>query len=358
MLNRLTNKVAGEWLLGLSLIGLIISSIYLHRFPAYDKTDFKVIYILFIFLVIIKGLERTNLLHIIAYKFKTKKWLSQKLILLTAILSIFITNDVALLTVVPLTLSMEINNVAILIILETITANGVSALTPFGNPQNIFIYLHYHLHPLMFIKTIAPFSFISLVFVLLIAQKKAKITYNNSGDNSNNILNPLAYGYLVLFFSFIMALLKILPLYIGLLALVYAIFFDKKSLGIDWVLLITFLAFFGFTDNIEHLLKISIDNPLEAFLYPAIGSQIISNVPGALFFADFTCNWKALLWGVSVGGFGSLMGSLASLISFRLYKAKKKKVKKFVIEFHVYNYIAFFIGILTYLLINWIGYWN
>ncbi len=347
MVAKLSKKIAGEWLLIFSLAGVVFTSVYLRRFPVYDETDFKVVYILLVFLVIIKGLEQSHFLHNMAAKFEQGKWLSQKLIILTAILSMFVTNDVALLTVVPLTLALDIDKKALLVILETLTANAASALTPFGNPQNIFIYFHYHLHPVVFVKTIAPFCLVSLAFIFLVSFIKANLTVLNS-RHSGETLNWLAYCYLVFFVCFILAVLKIIPLAVGGVVLIFALIFDQKSLRIDWFLLATFVAFFGFTDNLEKILPISINNSIEAFLYSALGSQIISNVPGALFFADFTTNWKALLWGVSVGGFGTLVGSLASLISYRLYRAKENNTGYFLLLFHLYSFLAFGLGIITY----------
>lgn len=349
MANRVIEKIAGEGILVLSLIGLVVTSLYLRRFPAYDKTDLEVVYILFVFLVIVKGLETANLLGAVAAKFRKGRWLSLKLVLLTAILSMFVTNDVAILTVVPLTLALDVDDTGTLVILETLAANAASALSPFGNPQNIFIYFHYHLHPLEFIRAIAPFCLVSIGFTLVIAWKKRLINILGSGAGDRNVAWN-AYVYLALFLIFVLAVLKILPLVVGLIAVAYSLLFDRNSLSIDWLLLLTFLAFFGFTDNLTKLLIFTLDDSLKTFMYSALGSQFISNVPGALFFSDFTKNWQALLWGVSVGGLGNLIGSLASLISYRLYRAKFRCQKGFLVKFHAYGYAVYLLGILTYIL--------
>ncbi len=349
--NRFIKKIAEEWLLFLSSLGLILTSIYLKRTPFYSKTDFKVLYTLFIFLIIIKGLERTNFFLILSNKIKNGKYISQKLLLLTAVLSMFVTNDVALLTIVPFSLTLNIENIEILIIFETLTANIVSSLTPFGNPQNIFIYYHFHLHPLVFIKTMAPFSII-LFFIILIISNRYNKTGISNDSNSLEKIKKNSYIYLGFFILFILAIIKILPLEIGILAILYPLILDRKSLKIDYFLLLTFLAFFGFTDNLIRILKISLANSNQVFIFSALGSQFISNVPSALFFADFTNNWKSLLWGVSVGGLGTIIGSLASLISYRLYKAKFNETKNFLIKFNLYGYLFFFLGILLYFIIN------
>jgi len=346
---RVIKKLIEEWLLSITIIGLIISSLYLKRFPVYTYNDFKVVYTLFVFLVLIKGLEKSGFLYSIASSFFGGEGLYLKLILSTAFLSIFVTNDIALLTVIPLTLSLNVEDKKSLIIMETITANGASALTPFGNPQNIFIYYYYHLCPLEFIKAIAPFTFIFLFFVLLIAPKKVK---NMKKTKITENFNKKSYIYVIFFLLFILSVLKILPIEIGIIPIIYAILFDKDILFIDYLLLATFLCFFGFTDNLIHIFSFSLENSRQVFLYSAFASQAISNVPSALFFADFTSNWKALLWGVSVGGFGNLIGSFASLISYRLYRAKFPNSKGFLIKFHLYSYLAFFLGIAVYFLIN------
>jgi len=350
MVNKMVKKVAGEWLLVLSAMGLAVTSLYLKRFPTYTPNDFKVIYTLFVFLIILNGLERSGFLSCVASRFKRGRHLPQKLILLTALLSVFVTNDVALLTVVPFTLTLNVDGTEMLVILETLTANGVSALTPFGNPQNIFIYYYYHLHPWEFVRTIAPFTVASFIFVLSISYRRAKMAIADDSDEVVRCDNKKTCVYLISFPLFVLSILRLLPLEIGVFVIAYAILFDRRSLGIDYPLLATFLTFFGFTDNLMRIFKFSLENPVQVFLYSAVGSQIMSNVPSALFFADFTSNWKALLWGVSVGGFGNLIGSLASLISYRFYRAKFPNSRSFLIRFHLYGYLAFFLGCAMYFL--------
>ncbi len=344
MANRVVKRIAAEWLLVLTILGWCATALYLRRFPHYSPTDFKVVYTLLIFLVIIKGLEHTEVLPGIAARLDKGRHLPQKLIIITGILSMFVTNDVAVLTMVPLTLALGLDEK--IIILETLVANGASTFTPFGNPQNIFIYYHYDLHPLTFIGAIAPFTLVSF-FLIFLASFTVKKRGPEQGPREIGDIHHFqrpGYLYLTFFVIFVLAVLKILPLYIGILPLLYAILWDRQSLRVDYLLLLTFLAFFGFTDNLMHMMKFSLDNGAEVFLYSSLGSQIISNFPSTLLFADFTQNWRALLWGVSVGGFGNLIGSLASLITYRLYKSHTKEQKKFLTKFHMYGYVAFALG--------------
>ncbi len=352
MIKKIAVKIADEWIFSFSLAGLLSTSFYLKRLPQYNKTDFQVIYIIFVFLVIIKGIESSNFLDLIGTKLKKDKWLSLKLVMFTAVLSMFVTNDVALFTIVPITLTLHVADAGMLVILETLAANSASALSPIGSPQNIFIYFHYHLHPAEFVMAIAPFCLVTIVFIIAVTM----VSKNNSNlidIEKKTILNKVkvrkACIYSVLFIIFALAALHLISLAYGLCAIIYSFLFDRKSLCIDYMLLAIFFVFFGFTDNLTKLITLNLDIPLHTFLYAAFGSQVISNVPGALFFSDFTDNWRALLFGVSVGGLGNLIGSLASLISYRLYSAKFRNSSAYLLRFHLYNYAVFFLGILTYI---------
>lgn len=337
---KLYRKIFDEWLFFAAFGGFVFTSILLKRIPHYSKSDFLVIYTLFIFLVITKGLEKTGLIAKVASVFKEGSHLKYKLIALTAILSMLVTNDIALITVVPLTLAMNIEGVTELVILETLTANAASALSPFGNPQNIFIYYYYHLSPQAFVKAIFPLVFFLMLFVLFLTGRLKTDGVYPERKTAFTIGKEEAL-YLTFFVLFILSILKVLPHYTGLIVAAYALLKDHEALKVDYFLLGTFFFFFGFTDNLMHALKISLHNSKEVFLYSAFGSQIMSNVPSALLFADFTRDWKALLWGVSVGGFGDIIGSLASVISYRLYKQKYNNSLKYLWKFHLYN-IAFF----------------
>ena len=142
-------------------------------------------------------------------------------------------------------------------------------------------------------------------------------------------------------FLFILVTLKIFPLWIGFVPLAYSLARDRRALRVDYFLILTFLCFFGFTDNLVHALKPQLNNPTQVFAYTAGASQLISNVPSTLLFADFTANWRALLWGASVGGFGTLLGSLASLISYRLYTKRYPSRWRYLDVYHRYSFALF-----------------
>ncbi|NJE07683.1 hypothetical protein E3E31_03945 [Thermococcus sp. M39] len=347
-MKRLLRKIIEEWIFSISLAGLVGTSLYLKRFPHYSYSDFKVIFTLFVFLVIVKGLEKNKVLKFLAWKFEKGRLISVKLVLLTAVLSMFMTNDVALITIVPLTLALNVGDVELLVILETIVANGASALTPFGNPQNIFLYYHYNVSPAAFIMTILPFAVFFTILALLLA---FKIKDSSPIQSAKPLPNKEGYIYGIFFVLFVLAVLHVIPLWIGVVPIIYAFFTNREILNIDYFLLGTFIAFFGFTDNLMHVLTFSLDSPRNVFFTTAFLSQIMSNVPATLLLADFTPNWRALLWGASVGGFGTLIGSLANLISYRIYQTHKGQPKRYLIRFHIYSFTAFLLGILLYLIV-------
>ncbi|OAG27194.1 SLC13 family permease [Thermodesulfatator autotrophicus] len=343
------NLLTREWLLLGSFAGLFISSIYLKRLPEFSLLEFKVLFILFIFLVIIKGLDRTSVFKKIAYQVESSSLVPFKLVLASFFLSMFITNDVALLILVPLTIYLEIERKDLLVIFEALAANAGSALTPFGNPQNIFIFWYYDLNLIDFLKTIAPFS-LAFAFLLGIAALFLPSTQSSRKEKEVK-LSPSAKLYLAFLGIFILAAIKIIPLVVGVVVIFYAVIKDRQNLKIDYALLGTFLALFGFTENLKIIFSSYIKHPEHVFFLSAILSQIIGNVPTTILLAHFTISWKSLLWGVSVGGFGNLIGSLANLITYRLFTSNPllhKTYPKFLLKFTLLSYLAFSIGIVLF----------
>jgi len=344
--------VKEEWLLVLSASGLLFTSLYLRRIPSYSTSDFEILYILFVLFVVTTGLQRHHVLARIALQLEQGRFTPAKLVLVTFFFSMVVTNDVALLSIVPLTLLLNIERIEWLVILEALAANAGSALSPFGNPQNLFIYWFYGMPFSEFVKTIAPFS---AVFLLLLLTGALIINANGVPSKAPSKLKPTspAYFYTGALLLFALAILHILPLAVGGLPLLSALLADRESLRVDYPLLITFACFFGFTDNLQVLLEPVLAHPHHVFLLSAFLNQVISNVPAALLLADFTDHWRSLLWGVSVGGFGSLVGSLANLIAYRIYVRKERgRARQFTIRFHMVSYAAFFAGILLYFLLT------
>ena len=347
---RIPAIVKEEWLLLITATGLGLTSIWLQRLPAYTESDFEILYILLILFIITKGLQEHQILENIARRLEHGRWLAMKLILLTFFFSMVVTNDVALLSIVPLTLLLQVEGKVWLVILEALAANAGSALSPFGNPQNLFIYWFYNVPVVDFISTILPFSLFFLV-ALLIAAAWLRIPASPGVARKALPLSWVSYVYLTALAVFALVILRVLPLFLGSAVLLFALVADRGSLRIDYSLLLTFFCFFGFTDNLSVLLSAAFLHPQHIFLFSALLSQIISNVPAALLVADFTRHWQPLLWGVSVGGFGSLVGSLANLIAYRVYvRSEEGGTRAFLGRFHLASFSAFFFGLGLYFL--------
>ncbi len=337
-INFWLKKLIKEWLFLSATLGVIITSIYLKRIPCYSFSDFRILFVIFLFLVVLKGLENSNFLYYVASVFSKGKHTHIKLILLVAFLSLFITNDIALLMVVPLTVVMDIEHKDIIVILEALSANAASALLPSGNPQNMFIYWFYNLSLLGFIKAIYPFVAVSMALIILFS---LFIKTSDTESLPDKDIGRNYKVYLVLLAVILGIILKILPLYTGFLVIIYVVLFDRDSFYVDYFLIGIFFMFFGFTDNIQHIVHISINSKNGVFVSSAFLSQVVSNVPATLMLADFTKNWKELLWGVSVGGYGNLIGSLANLIAYRVYVSYNKETKSFLLKFMLMGYLFF-----------------
>lgn len=345
--------------------------------------DFRVLALLFCLMAVVRGFSSigvfTRLGTMLLHKVHSLRMLSALFIFLCFFFSMLITNDVALITFVPFTilvLSMAEQKKFLIpvIVLETIAANLGSMLTPLGNPQNLYLYTISGLSIGAFVRIILPYSFVSaillLIFILFLpkdtvstatAANTANSTNTVTASNTSNVIceavkarkNPwiLFTAYLILFLLCLLTVLHILPYQIMfLLVLTGFLLLDYRVLkDVDYFLLLTFLCFFIFIGNMK---QISLVHELISKLLVhhevlmGIGaSQIISNVPAAILLSGFTDDYSALLIGVNLGGLGTLIASLASLISFKFYaNSNGSDTRRFLGIFTLYNVI--FLGVL------------
>lgn len=345
--------------------------------------DFRVLALLFCLMAVVRGFSSigvfTRLGTMLLTHVHSLRMLSALFIFLCFFFSMLITNDVALITFVPFTilvLSMAEQKKFLIpvIVLETIAANLGSMLTPLGNPQNLYLYTISGLSIGAFVRIMLPYSFVSaillLIFILFLpkdtvstatAANTANSTNTVTASNTSNVIceavkarkNPriLFTAYLILFLLCLLTVLHILPYQIMfLLVLTGFLLLDYRVLkDVDYFLLLTFLCFFIFIGNMK---QISLVHELISKLLVhhevlmGIGaSQIISNVPAAILLSGFTDDYSALLIGVNLGGLGTLIASLASLISFKFYtNSNGNDTRRFLGIFTFYNVI--FLGVL------------
>lgn len=299
-----------------------------------DYFDFKTLTCLFCTLSVICALRNIHFFTYLAEKIikitGNLRIAVIALVYITFIGSMFIANDMALLTFLPLgylILSTTKNEkyTAFIFIMQNISANLGGMLTPFGNPQNLYLYSYYNISNVEFIKIMFLPFFVSVILItvccLFIPSSSLKIEELNT--NKPPLKRTLIY--LALFILSIILVFRIIPYYIGLIVVpLILIIMDKSALKkVDYPLLFTFAVFFIFSGNLS---RIDAVNRLLSFLltkntllFSVLSCQFISNVPSAILLSKFTDDYPSLLMGVNIGGTGTLIASLASLITFRQY---------------------------------------
>ncbi|MBQ7820888.1 MAG: citrate transporter [Clostridia bacterium] len=327
--------------------------------------DFKVLSCLFSVLAVVCALRSMRFFYSTAQKivkrFDTARNCVIALVYITFIGSMLIANDMALITFLPLGYYVLKSTdsrkyMAFLFIMQNIAANLGGMLTPFGNPQNLYLYTKFHIPTGEFVEIMfAPFI-LSVVLMtvccfIFVGNEHLKITVEE------NPLDPKRVAlYLVLFAISVIMVFRVLPYYIGLIVIfVVLIFENPKALKkVDYPLLGTFAAFFIFSGNmaridaVKELFAYLLDK--STLLFSILSCQVISNVPSAILLSQFTENYRDLLVGVNIGGVGTLISSLASLITFREYtKHNPGKGGKYLLMFSAFNFL--FLIILTVFMI-------
>ncbi len=315
--------------------------------------DFRTLALLYALMAVSAGLRKAGALealaHLVCLRARSARALAVTLVTLTFFSSMLITNDVALLTFVPfavvlLGLTGRGQDLILVVVLQTAAANLGSMLTPVGNPQNLYLYSRYGLSAGDFFRVTAPVWVLSLALTLLgcLALPRVKLTRDLGVSPEPD--KKLLWLYLGLFALCLLSVFRLLPWQGLLSALVLVLLlFDRKTLlKADFLLLLTFLAFFLFAGNLARLE--AVDGLLRRLLAgreywtALLASQVISNVPAALLLSGFTDNAGELLLGVDVGGLGTPVASLASLISLKLYsRSPGAKPGKFLLVFTLVN---------------------
>ena len=317
------------------LISFILSIITIFFVPI-DKEylhyiDFKTIACLFLISCIISAFKDINFFYAVArhiiIKFNTLRKSYIALITITFVGSMIIANDMALITFLPLgyLILKETNNEdkeAFVFIMQNIAANLGGMLTPFGNPQNLYIYTKYNIGNMEFIRImLIPFLVaIILLYLSSLFVENNTLTLSHQNIKTHQIKEKV---YILLFVLAIFVVFRYVPLVVGLIVIPIIIFFlDKKAFKyIDYSLLMTFIFFFIFSSNLARIDFINqfFSNLLKRNTYftTLLSCQFMSNVPTSILLSKFTDEYIPLLYGVNIGGLGTLIASLASLITFK-----------------------------------------
>lgn len=320
----------------------------------YQYFDFKTLTCLFCVLAVVCAFKNINFFYILAKSivkvFKSTRYAILALIYITFIGSMLIANDMALITFLPLgyfVLSTTDNrrHMAFTFIMQNIAANLGGMLTPFGNPQNLYLYTRFNIPNGEFVRIMfLPFAisiFLITLCCMFVENKPLEIK-----DEPSQLPKGKTLVYSLLFALSIAIVFRGIPYWIGLIVIpLVLMFYDRKALKmVDYPLLLTFAFFFVFSGNLSRVEPVrklfSFLLSKSTLIFSALSCQFISNVPSAILLSQFTHNYRDLLIGVNVGGVGTLIASLASLITFREYSLHNPgKSKKYILMFSAFNFM-------------------
>ena len=372
---KLVTFVKKETVLCIAGLLAVVSMFIIHpSADCFGYIDYRVLALLFCFMAVVAGFRSVGLFEWLIKKMlcyvKNARQLELVLVLGCFFASMWITNDVALLTFVPFacTILQKCHQERLIVttfVLQTLAANLGSMLTPVGNPQNLYLYSISGAGLGEFIGWMAPYTLVSgvllllVVFVLSAGKRRISLetgallqTSGAAGRKKNGI-------YLALFVLSLLSVARVLPWELMLAVVLIVLIFTDRAvfLQVDYCLLFTFISFFIFIGNMGNIEAVrSVLQSLVAGRELAVGigaSQIISNVPATLLLADFTHNLKNLTIGVNLGGLGTLIASMASLISYKIYAHNYNKTKgRYLLWFTIANVLFLAVLVLVYVFIS------
>ena len=366
MKKRITEFLKRETVLCAALILAVISMFMIPPDKEYlGYIDFRTLAILFCLMSIMAGLQKIGVFRWVAGKLlacvRGKRSLVLILVLLCFFSGMLITNDVALITFVPFTFTVlgmlgEEEKKRLLlpvVVMQTIAANLGSMLTPIGNPQNLYLYGKAGISIGEFLSLTLPYTVLAFVLLTGWSLIQGGICSKDQGLSAVSIQEKFPSGgkakylpavYLVLFLICLLTVGRVLPWQAVLLFVFVSVFLtDRQVLArVDYSLLLTFVGFFVFIGNVgrvpafrEFLQRVIVGR--EVYI-SVIASQIISNVPAALLLSGFTEDFSGLIIGTNLGGLGTLIASMASLISYKYVAREEGERKgKYIVLFTVSN---------------------
>ena len=332
--------IKNETVLCVAFILAVLSAFMVHPDAAYlAYPDYRTIALLFCLMIIVAGFQSIGIFamlgHFLLKGAGSVRGLSAIMVLLCFFSSMVITNDVTLITFVPFTIlvfrmSGKVEQILRLVVFETIAANLGSMATPIGNPQNLYLYSVSGLTVAEFARAVLPYAglaFVMLLAVVLIGRDEPllDVVVKERSERTGGEIFRQTIPFLILLLLCLLVVFRVLPYQPVLICvMVVVLLVDRKLyLSVDYFLLLTFLCFFIFIGNMKRIpavsdFLISVVQGRE-LLTGILASQVISNVPAAILLSGFSTDFSALLTGVNLGGLGTLIASLASLISFKFF---------------------------------------
>ncbi len=354
-MKKIIHVLKSEIVLTVALLAALASMAIVPPDAAYaGYVDTHVLMLLFALMAVVAGLKRCGLMDWLCSALLRRagsvRRLGMALSLACFFCAMLVTNDVALITFVPLTTALLAGKPGQLILavtMETIAANLGSMATPIGNPQNLYLYAHYAMPMGEFLRAVGPLTLVSLVLVLagclLLSGERIETAQAAAKPIDKKALSLHGVQFVVCLLS----VLGVMPKEASFIFVLASMLLSDRGLllQVDYALLATFVCFFVFVGNLGRVPAVSgmlasviAGRELEVGI---LASQVISNVPAALMLSGFTQDAAALMRGVDLGGLGTLVASLASLISFKLYmKAPGARAGKYLGVFTVMNLVC------------------
>ena len=361
---KIRDFVKREITLCAAFLAAVISCFFIPLDAAYlDYIDWRTLALLYCLMVVVAGLRSAGafslLSHVLCQKARSVRTMGVILVALCFFSAMLVTNDVALLTFVPfavvvLGLADQMKELAWVVVLQTMAANLGSMLTPVGNPQNLYLFSRYDMNIGQFFGATAPIWLLSAALiaglcVLLLPKTELSVFLGEKPALDKKAL----VVYLSLFILCMLVVLRVLtwPVMLGVVLIALLVYEPRMLKQADFLLLVTFVCFFVFSGNLSRMDTVAslLRRMLSGheLLLGAGLSQVISNVPAAILLSGFTENGRGLLLGVNIGGLGTPIASLASLISLKLYShAETSKSSHYMAKFLVANF-----GLLAVLLL-------
>ena len=352
---RILDFLKENAVLMIAILAAIVTSIIVPPDKEYlGYFDFKTLACLFSVLAVVCALRNIRFFYTLAKaivrKFRNARVAILALVYITFIGSMLIANDMALLTFLPLgyfilhTTKKE-KYLAFAFIMQNIAANLGGMLTPFGNPQNLYLYSKFNIPDGEFVSIMFPPFIVAIVLITVCCLVFVKNEPLEIEEKAASLPIGRVIIYLALFAVAIMMVFRFMPYQIGLIIIPLALLFlDRDALKqVDYGLLFTFVFFFIFAGNMGRIEAVrsffSYLLNINTLIFSAMSCQFISNVPSAILLSQFTDNYRELLLGVNIGGAGTLIASLASLITFKEYtKQDPKHTLSYVLKFTAFNF--------------------
>jgi len=355
LINRLVSKIRNSAVAAVAFTAALSTAFIVPPDKAYlGYFDLKTLTCLFCVLAVVCALRNISFFTLVAREivsvFKNARLCVLSLIYITFLGSMLIANDMALLTFLPLgyfvlTSTGKEKYMAYTFILQNVAANLGGMLTPFGNPQNLYLYSKFHIGNGEFVRIMLPPFIVAIAVITLCCLfiKKEPVEITASEKIS---LPPLKTAIYILLFALSIAIVfRGIPYWTGLAVIPAALFFlDREALRqVDYQLLLTFACFFVFAGNMARIAAVrdffGYFLGKSTLICSVLSCQAISNVPSAILLSQFTADYRSLLIGVNIGGVGTLIASLASLITFREYqKHNPKRIKQYIGLFSAVNF--------------------